>query len=124
MPRGKALSVCTVPGCGTLTSGGRCGPCQQAANQRRPSARAKGNYDAKWIRTRGAYLRAHPYCECDDCLKLPSVMRPWATEVHHIDGLGPRGPRGHDWSNLQSMTHAHHARRTALDQPGGWNDRR
>ncbi|MGH3887921.1 MAG: hypothetical protein ACRDSZ_15395 [Pseudonocardiaceae bacterium] len=27
------------------------------------------------------------------------------------------------WSNLRAMTKAHHSRRTARDQPGGWNDR-
>ncbi|MGH3927542.1 MAG: hypothetical protein ACRDTT_32565, partial [Pseudonocardiaceae bacterium] len=93
MPRRNALAVCTTPGCPTLTPGGRCPTCTRVAGKRRGSARAKGNYDAKWIRTRRAYLVAHPYCECDDCLKLPSVMRPWATEVDHFDGLGPRGPR-------------------------------
>lgn len=122
MPRGKALSVCTTPGCPELTSGGRCAAHQQAARKRRGSMRVKG-YDAKWERTRKAYLRANPYCECRDCLRLPYIMRPTATEVDHIDGLGPHGPRGHGWSNLRSMTHAHHARHTARTQPGGWNDR-
>lgn len=122
MPRGKALFVCTTPGCPNLTEGGRCTTCNRAANQRRGSARGKG-YDARWERTKHNYLQVFPLCQCDQCTALPSVMRPWATEVHHRDGLGPRGPRGHDWSNLQSMTHAHHSRVTAIEQPGGWNDR-
>jgi len=44
-----------------------------------------------------------------------------ATDVDHIDGLGPNGPRGHDWSNLRALCHSHHSQRTARDQPGGWH---
>ncbi|MGW7598128.1 HNH endonuclease signature motif containing protein [Streptomyces antimycoticus] len=121
MPR-RALQVCPTPGCPELTSQGRCDACQQRANRRRPSPTAKG-YDARWQRTRAAYLRAHPLCECEECEQLPALLRPRATEVNHRDGLGPLAPRGHDWSNLQAMTKAHHSRHTAKEQPGGWNDR-
>lgn len=120
--RRKALSVCTTPGCPTLTPGGRCPDCAQVASQGRGSARGKG-YDARWERTKRDYLAVHPHCECDECMALPQIMRPWAVEVHHKDGLGPNGPRGHDWSNLMAVTHAHHSRITAREQPGGWNDR-
>lgn len=101
---------------------GRCEGCARAAAQRRGSAHSKG-YDTRWQRTRAAYLRANPYCECHACAELPELLRPRATEVNHRDGLGPRGPHGHDWSNLQAMTKAHHSRTTAREQPGGWNDR-
>jgi 5-methylcytosine-specific restriction protein A len=122
MPR-KALQVCPTPGCPTLTPGGRCETCQTKAQRRRPTAAAKG-YDTRWDRTRAEYLRANPYCECDEeCAALPMLLRPRATEVNHRDGLGPLGPRGHDWTNLQAMTKAHHSRHTAREQPGGWNDR-
>lgn len=80
----------------------------------RPTAAARG-YNAKWNRTRRRYLRAHPLCECDD----PSCNLP-ATEVHHRDGLGPLGPRGHDPTNLRALTHNCHAKLTAREQPGGW----
>ncbi|GGV13650.1 hypothetical protein GCM10010245_23830 [Streptomyces spectabilis] len=121
MPR-KALQVCPTPGCPTLTTTGRCETCQARATRTRASATSKG-YDARWARTSSAYLRAHPYCECDECEALPPLLRSRATEVNHRDGLGPRGPRGHDWTNLQAMTKAHHSRETAKHQPGGWNDR-
>lgn len=117
-----ALAVCPTPGCPTLTPRGRCPTCTRAARRGRGSARARG-YDQEWERTQRAYLEAHPYCECDECMVLPEIMRPWATEVHHRDGLGPNGPRGHDWSNLMSATRAHHSRITAREQPGGWADR-
>lgn len=122
MAHRQALQVCPTPGCPTLTLGGRCPDCTQQASKGRGSARAKG-YDARWERTKRAYLQAFPWCECDDCLALPPILRPWASEVDHRDGLGPNGPRGHDWSNLRSMTKACHSKRTARDQPGGWNDR-
>jgi 5-methylcytosine-specific restriction endonuclease McrA len=33
-----------------------------------------------------------------------------ATEVHHIDGLGPRGPRGLDQKNLLASCKSCHTR--------------
>ena len=86
----------------------------------RPSAAARG-YDHKWQRTRRRYLRKHEVCECDECSKLPYGKRPMAEVVHHIDGKGPLGPRGHDETNLQAMTKRHHDQLTAKEQPGGWN---
>ncbi|MEU1945275.1 hypothetical protein ABZ554_23285 [Streptomyces sp. NPDC020125] len=53
----------------------------------------------------------------------PGDALPDARFVDHVDGLGPLGPRGHDWANLRAMTKAHHSRETAKAQPGGWNDR-
>jgi 5-methylcytosine-specific restriction protein A len=105
------------------------GLCKQHHDQaereydaKRPDAVARG-YDAQWRETRRKYLAEHPYCECDQCLEAPVWKRPPATDVDHIDGLGPKGPRGHDPGNLRAMAHAHHSRRTAADQPGGWNRR-
>jgi 5-methylcytosine-specific restriction protein A len=69
----------------------------------RPSARARG-YDARWQRTRAAFLADHP--DCEQC------GRP-ATDVHHRDWQGPLGPAGHDPLNLASLCHACHSRVTA-----------
>lgn len=121
MPR-KALQTCPTPGCPTLTTQGRCERCRGEARAARPSPTSKG-YDGRWRGLAIAYLRVHPYCECDECEAMPMLLRPRAIEVNHRDGLGPWGPRGRDWSNLQAMTKAHHSRETARHQPGGWNDR-
>jgi 5-methylcytosine-specific restriction protein A len=122
-----ARSVCSTPGCPVLVfPAGRCAECvAKAAAMRRArgGSTAKRGYDKGWQRTRKAYLRLHPYCECAECAAVPMPLRQPATEVDHIDGLGPLGPRGHDWSNLRAMTKAHHSRETAKHQPGGWNDR-
>lgn len=108
------------------TRRGYCDDCylerQRVYEQGRPSAAARG-YDREWQATRAAFLEDHPTCECDDCLRLPFYQRPPAEVVDHKDGLGPSGPRGHDPSNLRSMTKLHHDRRTARDQPAGWNRR-
>lgn len=108
------------------TRRGLCDECflvrQAAYDEARPSAAARG-YDREWAATRLAYLADHPWCECDDCLLLPLYQRPEAVIVDHIDGLGPLGVRGHDPTNLRAMTKRCHDKRTARDQPGGWNRR-
>lgn len=114
-------AVCTSPGCPNITPGGRCSECTRVATQARTTGALV--YDQRWQRTRRRYLKAYPYCQCPPCMGVPAVYRPRATEVHHRDGLGPHGPRGHAWDNLMSVTHAHHSRITSNEQPGGWNDR-
>lgn len=118
-----ARSVCSSPGCPVLVyPAGRCAECRAKASAKRRSSTRKG-YGSAWQRTRARFLAVHPYCECDECDSLPVPLKPVATEVDHVDGLGPLGPLGHAWSNLRSMTKAHHSRETARHQPGGWNDR-
>ena len=56
-------------------------------------------------------LKAMPTCRCGQP----------ATDVHHLDGQGPTGPRGHDYTNLVAMCHACHSKVTATEQQGGWN---
>lgn len=114
------MRVCATPGCPRLTEDTRCEQHTKAkrreSDRRRPSARERG-YDAEWERTRQDFLRSFPVCQDPGGCLAP------ATDVDHIDGLGPKGPRGHDWSNLRSLCHPHHSQRTARDQPGGWADR-
>jgi 5-methylcytosine-specific restriction protein A len=89
---------------------------------KRPDATARG-YDAKWRETRRQYLHDHPWCEGDECSAKPQWLRAPAQEVDHRDGLGPLGPRGHDPANLRALCKPCHSKRTARDQPGGWNRR-
>ncbi len=113
-----ALRICVEPGCPELTDSTRCErhrkAKRRAQDRRRPTANARG-YDARWQRTRAEHLRLHPMCmDPEGCIQP-------ATDVDHIDGLGPLGPRGHDHENLRSLCAHHHHVRTAKDQPGGWN---
>ena len=97
----------------------RCGTVQPQGHKHRvkdtrPSARQRG-YDAQWERTREAYLTAFPICQHHEGCIEP------ATQAHHLDGKGPKGERGHDWSNLQGLCAQHHSQTTATEQPGGFN---
>ena len=113
MSLARALSVCSRPGCPNLSTGGRCRECRRDADARRPTAHQRG-YDHRWVRTRAIFLADHPVCED------PAGCTDLATDVHHVDGKGPLGPRGHDPANLRALCHRHHSQRTALEQPGGW----
>jgi 5-methylcytosine-specific restriction protein A len=114
-------SLCVVTGCPEFVTSGRCEmhrlEVRRESDKRRPNASQRG-YDYDWKKTRDAYLAAHPQCECPECSALPTWRRPTATDVDHIDARGPRGPRGHDWTNLQSLTASHHARKTAREDGG------
>lgn len=116
MPR-KALQVCPTPGCPELTPAGRCPSCQAKARAARPQPNTRG-YNTAWRKASAAYLRDHVWCECEDCSSLPMLQRDLATEVDHIDGLGPLGPRGFDASNWQAMSKRHHSRKTAAETWG------
>lgn len=65
-------------------------------------------YDSKWEETRSYFLKAMPYC--NDCGRSDRL------QVHHIDGLGPKGPRGHDFSNLETLCVSCHSRRTGKER--------
>jgi len=78
----------------------------------RPSAAARG-YDAKHQRDRDSYLGRYPVCEEPGCEARSTVL-------DHIDGLGPKGPRGHDESNWKALCAPCHGRKTTAQSPGGW----
>jgi 5-methylcytosine-specific restriction enzyme A len=60
---------------------------------RRPSASKRG-YGARWQRFRKRFLRDNPWCA-----RCPNP----ATQVHHLDGLGPKGPLGFEPSNCEAL---------------------
>lgn len=115
-------SICTSHDCGTLVyGGGKCPSClaqsRREAEKRRPQGHGRV-YDTRWHAFAKRYLRNHPQCECPQCAALPQWQRPEATDVDHVDGLGPNGPRGYDESNLCAMSHAHHSSKTAREDGG------
>ncbi len=106
------LRVCTS--CGSLEECDCKARAKRKADKRRPNARARG-YDNRWEATRSRYLSSHMTCQDEmGCIEA-------ATDVHHLDGLGPKGAMGHDFSNLQALCKAHHSQITSHQQPGGWN---
>jgi 5-methylcytosine-specific restriction protein A len=106
MPR--AMRVCRTRDCIELTRSGLCDDCEQALRKSRPNSRERG-YSTRWDSLSRAFLRRYP--NCFDCGTKADV-------VDHIDGLGPTGPRGFDWSNLQSLCRACHGRKTVRHDGG------
>lgn len=102
--------VCARPGCPFLTEPGesRCPDCETTADRARGSAAERG-YDGRWRAFRADYLLRNPFCEdSSGCARL-------ATDLDHLDGLGPLGPRGFDPENCQGLCHSHHSAKTARE---------
>lgn len=109
----RRVSVCSQPGCPALTTDSWCVEHRpvDAYETRRLSSHARG-YTARWRRVSRTYLYRHPVCaHCGGA----------ATEVDHIDGLGPHGPRGWDESNFQGLCKPCHSRKTARERPAPAN---
>lgn len=100
--------------CGRLSDRSRCP--EHRPKDRRPGS-AKRGYGPEWKRVRDRYLATHSRCECGpDCCPR-GCDRP-AAHVDHIDGLGPRGPRGYDQGNLQALAVSCHSRKTVRENGG------
>jgi 5-methylcytosine-specific restriction enzyme A len=94
------LQRCCAPGCPAIQAEPYC------PEHARPAWREGGR---SWRKLSEAYRAEHPVCE--DCDGDEPCERPSAI-VHHLDGRGPTGPRGHDPDNLMALCRAHHAKRT------------
>jgi 5-methylcytosine-specific restriction enzyme A len=115
--------LCSQPACtevGVDVPGGWL--CETHRKERRAPRRTTidpAYSSSEWKRTRAAYRQAHPTCQALGCPEPVAV-------VHHIDGLGPSGPRGYDWTNLASLCVRHHRlitchpERVELDKRAGW----
>jgi 5-methylcytosine-specific restriction enzyme A len=110
----KALAPCSVSGCPTLTRNNRCPDHEREADRKRGTASERG-YDHNWQKIRKSYLERHPFCEVAEGCIAP------ATDVDHIDNMGPRGDNSD--RNLMALCHSHHSRKTSRETPGGWNRR-
>jgi 5-methylcytosine-specific restriction protein A len=121
-----AKRVCSR--CRATIPAGPCPTCapkaKAAAEARRPSSTDRGYKTPAWLRCRKLYLAAHPYCQGPKCSKLPLARRPLAQHVDHLDGQGPLGPRGLDWSNLQGLCAPEHSAKTAARDGGFGNPRK
>ena len=119
----RALRPCAHPGCRELVRSGYC-------DRHRPSDRSRRSADAadwhRWYEKpiwrfdlRPAQLLAEPFCrECTARAgreRRPELLRVPATDVDHIT------PHRGDWkiftdrSNLQSLCHACHSRKTLAE---------
>lgn len=90
---------------------------QQAVAAASDAARgtaAERGYGSRWQRARLSVLAERPLCE--DCRDRGLVAE--GVDVHHLDGLGPLGPRGYDPDNLRVLCHSCHSRTTAAESKG------
>lgn len=108
------LNLC--PKCGAKCPPGKKRCSEHTRKDNRPSAHAQG-YDAQHRRERLALIRRQPIC----CDPFNEGCQEPTTVLDHMDGLGPKGPAGHDASNHIGMCHSCHSRKTAQQSPGGWN---
>lgn len=83
-----------------------------ADSWRQGKTTAERGYDGRWQKAREGYLRHHPLCV--HCLNEGRTTE--ATDVDHI--VPHRGDKELFWDkdNWQSMCHACHSRKTAIEK--------
>lgn len=108
MPRAMKRSCRTVGCPGEAISRGYCAPCAakrpQTEDAYRGSRHERG-YGAEWEKLRMSVLRSSPGC---------AMCGQPATDVDHI--LPKRRGGTDDRSNLQTLCHACHSRKTASER--------
>lgn len=115
-----SLRVCAVPGCPTLTPGGRCPAHAKASDRARGTASQRGYTSKGHRRTfREQVLARDPICKV--CRKARSTVAdhyPVSRRDLIAQGLDPNDPK-----HGRGLCDTCHNRETAQHQPGGWNDR-
>jgi 5-methylcytosine-specific restriction protein A len=79
------------------------------------ATRQERGYTDRWLRLSKQFLTEHPLCEDCDANGITEA----ATEVDHVDGLGPNGPRGFDETNLRALCKVCHAKKTRRSTGAG-----
>ena len=105
---------CQSQGCTNVVASGRyCSECaaELGRNEARPSA-AKRGYGHNWRKLRGMVLAHNPLCSDPFGLHQQASESVLATDVDHIRSLAKGGTNAP--SNLQSLCHSCHSRKTAL----------
>lgn len=126
MPARKGMRVCTAPGCGILTRGGRCSDCDQTADKARGNATERG-YDAAHRAFRAKVLRRDKQCVlCRAAAATdPTYAVRASTDADHwpVDRrtLELRGENPNDPKHGRALCGTCHKSETARLQPGGFN---
>lgn len=115
----KPLRPCRKPGCPALTREGYCPAHKPKQAARRESAQWHGWYLLPvWTDDlRPTQLLQEPFCRA--CAR--KGIRTRATDVDHVQDHKGNWARFIDRSNLESLCHSCHSRKTMLDL---WRNRR
>lgn len=117
MARRRARTVCSVPGCPTLTDAGRCEDHRREAEQRRGTARQRGYGGRHESRFRPGVLAKHPTCVlCRTRASVHADHWPRSRRELAAAGLDPNDP-----AHGRGLCGPCHSAETAQHQPGGWN---
>lgn len=95
-------------------TGGKCDACKAAAPPRERKKADPFYSSQAWRTLRARKLQDQPLCECADCERTGAVVP--ATTVDHRIERSERPDLELDYSNLVSMSHAHHNRKTARER--------
>lgn len=113
----RSLRVCPVPGCPTLTEGGRCDDHQRAADRARGTAAERGYTSGGHQAFRRAVLARDPVCVvCRAARSTVADHHPRSRKELVDAGENPNDPRFG-----RGLCKADHDRATAQHQPGGWH---
>jgi 5-methylcytosine-specific restriction protein A len=116
----RGLRVCSTPGCPNLTPGGKCDGCQAKAEQQRGTStqRGYGHKHRTLFRPR-VLARANYICElCQRNVATVADHHPLSRRELVDAGMNPNDPR-----HGRALCKPCHDRETAVNQPGGWNQR-
>lgn len=105
------MPVMPFPGCRNSTCAARAvrgGFCREHARQRdrQRGTRHQRGYDSEWEQLRTRHLEQHPFCV---------VCGVKATDVDHIVSVREAPHRRLDPTNMRSLCHSHHSRRTVIE---------
>lgn len=110
----KPLRPCRHPGCGQLVPGGYCGrhkPKERSRSEEAESWRWMYQTNEWKDNLRPNQLLAEPFCR--ECRK--AGRRVYATDVDHIVDHKGDWEKFCDRTNLQSLCHGCHSRKTAAE---------
>ena len=118
MARRRARTVCSVPGCPTLTNNGRCEQHRREAEQARGSALQRGYGGPRWHSARQAVLARDPWCVLG-CGRPSTVADHWPVSRRDLLAAGVADPDAPH--RMRGLCRTCHSRETAKHQPGGWH---
>lgn len=122
----RSLTVCSVPSCPELCSGGRCDTHKREADQRRGSAYQRGYGGKAWQAARDAVLARDPLCVCPDtehghgvlCGQPSNVADHYPRERKELVAAGVPDPDAPP--RMRGVCSDCHNRKTGATRPGGW----